>query len=154
MWLFQTVWWIPRLLQHMQSPAWRWFLSGKGGIMMLHTQEEINQLIVESAAAHKKVLRLKVEILLFSAMCWMSYKPWKNILFPLKLFRVLQLHQGASAYAGIPLTARGCCTRVQFLTFNPNSVYTEEQWKWLASTPDTLFVTWLQKSAIIDWYVA
>jgi siroheme synthase len=45
---------------------------------------------------------------------------------------------GASAYAGIPLTARGYAQGVQLLTFNPNSMYAPEKWKQLAATTDTL----------------
>ena len=45
---------------------------------------------------------------------------------------------GASAYAGIPLTAREYSQGVQLLTFNPNSYYSSEKWKSLAHTNDTL----------------
>jgi siroheme synthase len=47
---------------------------------------------------------------------------------------------GASAYAGIPLTARGYSQGVRFLTFNPNSHYSPDTWKQLASTVDTLLI--------------
>ena len=45
---------------------------------------------------------------------------------------------GSSAYAGIPLTARGYSTAVRLLTFYKSDVVTHEYWKELAETNDTL----------------
>jgi siroheme synthase len=45
---------------------------------------------------------------------------------------------GASAYTGIPLTARGYAQGVQFLTYNPNSSYAPEAWRQFATCNDTL----------------
>ncbi|MEI9911234.1 MAG: SAM-dependent methyltransferase [Bacteroidota bacterium] len=45
---------------------------------------------------------------------------------------------GASAYTGIPLTARGYAQGVQFIAFNPNSCFSTEQWKVIATSTDTL----------------
>ena len=45
---------------------------------------------------------------------------------------------GAAAYAGIPLTARGYSTAVRFLTYYRSDIVTEEYWKELAHTDDTL----------------
>lgn len=45
---------------------------------------------------------------------------------------------GASAYAGIPLTARGYSTAVRLLTYYKSDAVTNEYWKELAETDDTL----------------
>lgn len=45
---------------------------------------------------------------------------------------------GAAAYAGIPLTARGYATAVRFLTYYKSDIVTDEYWKDLAGTNDTL----------------
>ena len=45
---------------------------------------------------------------------------------------------GAAAYAGIPLTARGYSTAVRFLTFYKSDLLSENYWKELAPTDDTL----------------
>jgi uroporphyrin-III C-methyltransferase/precorrin-2 dehydrogenase/sirohydrochlorin ferrochelatase/uroporphyrin-III C-methyltransferase len=45
---------------------------------------------------------------------------------------------GAAAFAGIPLTARGYATSVRFLTYYKSDIVTEEYWKELANTEDTL----------------
>src|SRR5205085_3731373 len=43
-----------------------------------------------------------------------------------------------AAYSGIPLTARNHATAVRFLTCYKSDVVTEEYWKDLAATADTL----------------
>jgi uroporphyrin-III C-methyltransferase/precorrin-2 dehydrogenase/sirohydrochlorin ferrochelatase/uroporphyrin-III C-methyltransferase len=45
---------------------------------------------------------------------------------------------GAAAYAGIPLTARGYSTAVRLLTYYKSDVVSDEYWKELAQTDDTL----------------
>jgi len=45
---------------------------------------------------------------------------------------------GASAYAGIPLTARGYATSVRFLTNYTKTVVSESYWEELAHSSDTL----------------
>jgi uroporphyrin-III C-methyltransferase/precorrin-2 dehydrogenase/sirohydrochlorin ferrochelatase/uroporphyrin-III C-methyltransferase len=45
---------------------------------------------------------------------------------------------GAAACSGIPLTARGYSTAVRFVTYYRSDVVTEEYWKELAATSDTL----------------
>jgi uroporphyrin-III C-methyltransferase/precorrin-2 dehydrogenase/sirohydrochlorin ferrochelatase/uroporphyrin-III C-methyltransferase len=45
---------------------------------------------------------------------------------------------GAAAYAGIPLTARGYATSVRFLTYYKSDIVTDDYWKELAGTEDTL----------------
>jgi len=57
---------------------------------------------------------------------------------PYEIIPGITAASGASAFAGIPLTARGYSQGVQFLTFNPNSHYSPEKWKSLAHTNDTL----------------
>ncbi len=45
---------------------------------------------------------------------------------------------GAAAFAGMPLTARGYSTSVRFLTYYTSEIVSEEYWKELAATTDTL----------------
>ncbi len=45
---------------------------------------------------------------------------------------------GAAAYAGIPLTARGYSTAVRFVTYYKSDVVTDDYWRELANTNDTL----------------
>lgn len=102
------------------------------------SQEEINELIVRHALARKKVLRLKGGDVAF----------FSNVLDELRCLAVNEIEfeiipgitaaSGASAYAGIPLTARGFSRGVRALTLHQCSQYTSEMWKQLANTSDTL----------------
>lgn len=101
-------------------------------------QKTINELLVELALQGKLVVRLKGgDSSLFS-----------NILDELQ---ILTLHHipyevvpgvtagaGAAAYAGIPLTARGYATGVRFLTYYKSNLLSDNYWKDLANTDDTL----------------
>jgi len=102
------------------------------------SQEEINQLIIRHAMAGKKVLRLKGgDVAIFS-----------NVLDELRCLTVngiefeiipgITAASGASAFAGIPLTARGFSRGVRILTLNQCSNYSTESWKEFAMTTDTL----------------
>lgn len=102
------------------------------------TQETINNLIVQNALLGKLVVRLKGgDVSIFS-----------NILDELETLAAHQIPYeiipgvtaalGAAAFAGIPLTARGYATSVRFLTSYKSDIITDEYWKELASTSDTL----------------
>lgn len=101
-------------------------------------QETINELMVEYALEGKLVVRLKGgDVSIFS-----------NILDELQALVEYGIRYeivpgvtaalGAAAYGGIPLTARGYSTAVRLLTYYKSDVVTDEYWKELAHTDDTL----------------
>ena len=102
------------------------------------SQEEINQLIVRHALDGKKVLRLKGGDVAF----------FSNVLDELRCLTVNEIGfeiipgitaaSGASAYAGIPLTARGFSKEVKILTLTECKHYSSETWKQLANSTETL----------------
>jgi uroporphyrin-III C-methyltransferase len=102
------------------------------------SQEEINELIVRHALAGKKVLRLKGGDVAF----------FSNVLDELRCLTVNEIEfeiipgitaaSGASAYAGIPLTARGFSREVKILTLTQCKHYSSETWKQLANSTETL----------------
>ena len=102
------------------------------------SQEEINKLIVRHALAGKKVLRLKGGDVAF----------FSNVLDELRCLTINEIEfeiipgitaaSGASAYAGIPLTARGFSRDVRILTLTQCKQYSPEAWKQLANSRDTL----------------
>ncbi|XJR87846.1 uroporphyrinogen-III C-methyltransferase [Elizabethkingia anophelis] len=101
-------------------------------------QSSINELMVEYALQNKTVARLKGgDVSIFS-----------NILDELQVLKENKIAYeiipgvtaalGAAAYAGMPLTARGYATSVRFLTYYKSEIMTEEYWKEIAETNDTL----------------
>jgi uroporphyrin-III C-methyltransferase len=101
-------------------------------------QETINELMVEHALQGKLVVRLKGgDVSVFS-----------NILDELATLTVHKISYevvpgitsalGAAAYSGIPLTARNYSTAVRFLTNYKTDFLSEDYWKELAATDDTL----------------
>ena len=114
-------------------------LTGKQGYNEASvSQEEINKLIVKNALQGKKVLRLKGgDVAFFSNMLDELESIVENNI-PFEIIPGITAASGASAFSGIPLTARGHSQGVQFLTFNPNSHYSPDTWKHIAISSDTL----------------
>jgi len=101
-------------------------------------QQTINELIVYHCLLGKNVVRLKGgDVSIFS-----------NILdeletvvahsIPYEIIPGVTAALGAAAYAGIPLTARGYATSVRFLTYYKSDIVSDNYWKELANTDDTL----------------
>lgn len=101
-------------------------------------QQTINELMVEHALLGRLVVRLKGgDVSIFS-----------NILdeletlvahdIPYEIIPGVTAALGAAAFGGIPLTARGYATSVRFLTSYKSDILTDEYWKELANTNDTL----------------
>lgn len=101
-------------------------------------QSYINQLLVEHAQKGKLVVRLKGgDVSLFS-----------NILDEITVLNDHQIEyeiipgitaaSGIAAFASIPLTARNYSTGVRFLTYYKQGIISDDQWKELSQTNDTL----------------
>ncbi|MEP6951491.1 MAG: uroporphyrinogen-III C-methyltransferase [Ginsengibacter sp.] len=101
-------------------------------------QETINDLLVQYALAGKLVVRLKGgDVSIFSnIMDELETLVNNNITF--EIVPGVTASSGAAAYAGIPLTARNYATSVRFLTYYKSDIVSEEYWKELAETNDTL----------------
>ncbi len=114
-------------------------LAGKQGYNDASvSQIEINQLIVQHASEGKTVLRLKGGDVAFFSNVLDELQSIVEAGIEFEIIPGITAAAGASAYAGIPLTAREYSQGVQLLTFNPNSYYSSEKWKSLAHTNDTL----------------
>ena len=127
------------ILQRYVSPSAEIIYVGKQCRRGVSTsQKTINELLVEIALEGKLVVRLKGgDVSIFS-----------NIMDELEVLKANNIDYeivpgvtaalGAAAYAGIPLTARGYSTAVRFLTYYKSDIVSEEYWKELAATNDTL----------------
>jgi uroporphyrin-III C-methyltransferase len=102
------------------------------------SQEQVNELILTHAKAGKKVVRLKGgDVAIFSNVLDELEALVENEI-SFEIIPGITAASGASSYSGIPLTARGYSQGVQLLTYSPNSYFSTETWKHLASSPDTL----------------
>ena len=101
-------------------------------------QATINELIVMHAAEGKLVVRLKGgDVSIFSNILD-ELETLRGHNIPYEIIPGVTAALGSSAYSGIPLTARGYSTAVRLLTFYKSDVVTDEYWKDLATTDDTL----------------
>lgn len=101
-------------------------------------QKTINELMVENALLGKLVVRLKGgDVSIFSNILdELEALVANNI--PYEIIPGVTAALGAAAFAGIPLTARGYATSVRFLTYYKSDIVTDEYWKELANTTDTM----------------
>lgn len=101
-------------------------------------QENINQLLVDYAADKKLIVRLKGGDTAFFSNILDELQTLHEAGIRYEIVPGITAASGASAYAGIPLTARGYATSVRFLTSYNDSVLQESYWRELATTPDTM----------------
>ncbi|MDO9374177.1 MAG: uroporphyrinogen-III C-methyltransferase [Ferruginibacter sp.] len=101
-------------------------------------QQSINELIVQFALEGKNVVRLKGgDVSIFSNILdELEVIVANNI--PYEIIPGVSAALGAAAYTGIPLTARGYSTAVRLLTFYKSEIVSDEYWKELAASDDTL----------------
>lgn len=131
-----------KLLKHVPSDAEFIYVGKKGGVKHTHTQEEINQMLVDHALAGKTVVRLKggdpfifgrggeeVEKL-FAAGC------------PFEIVPGVTSATAAATYAGIPITHRDYTASVAFITGHedPAKETSNVRWEQLATGAGTIVV--------------
>lgn len=129
----------PLIIEEYASPLALIINAGKQGYNDASlSQEEVTALIIEHALKGKNVLRLKGGDTAFFSNVLDELQALQENNISFEIIPGITAASGASAYAGIPLTARGYSQSVQFLTFNPNSYYSSEKWRSIASSNDTL----------------
>lgn len=102
------------------------------------SQKQTNALIVENALKGKKVIRLKGGDVAFFSNVLEELIALKNEDIDYEIIPGITSASGASAYAGMPLTARGYSQGVRFLTLSKEKENDENYWKELTETNDTL----------------
>lgn len=102
------------------------------------SQQTINDLLVLHALSGKQVVRLKGGDVAFFSNVLDELRTLTAHHIPFEIIPGITAASGASAYSGVPLTARGAAKAVRFLSFEDNATLTEAQWTDLASTTDTL----------------
>lgn len=101
-------------------------------------QQTINALMVQHAISGKLVVRLKGgDVSIFSNILdELETLVANNISY--EIIPGVSAALGAAAFAGIPLTARDYATSVRFLTYYKSDIISNDLWKELAVTDDTL----------------
>jgi uroporphyrin-III C-methyltransferase len=116
-------------------------ITGKEGFNNTSTpQEEINLLIVNYAKTGKLVLRLKGGDVAFFSNILDELTAAETHGIPYEIIPGITAASGASAYTGIPLTARNHSQAVHFIYFNSATAFTEAYWKLLATASQTLVI--------------
>ncbi len=101
-------------------------------------QQSINELLVQNALEGKLIVRLKGgDVSVFSNILD-ELEALTKYNIPYEIIPGITAATGASAFAGIPLTARGYATAVRFLTAYASDIVSDHYWKELAQTNDTL----------------
>lgn len=127
------------IIKQHANPGAKLVLAGKQGFNDASLQQyEVTALIIQYANEGKNVLRLKGGDVAFFSNVLDELEALAQHEISFEIIPGVTAASGASAYAGFPLTARGFAQGVQFITFNPNSYYSPEKWKALATTDDTL----------------
>lgn len=127
------------ILHRHTHPGATIIFAGKAGYMQgSASQESINELLVRYYFEGKLVVRLKGGDVAFYANVLDELQALKDRDIPYEIIPGITAASGASAYAGIPLTARGYADAVRFLTHFSDRYYPDNYWEELAATDDTL----------------
>ena len=115
------------------------------------SQKETNWLLVEHALRNKIVVRLKGgDVAIYSnVLDELQTLTEYNITY--EIIPGITAASGASAYSGIPLTARGYANSVRYLTYD-GKTKAKEYWQELANTEDSIVLYMAGKG--IDDFVA
>jgi uroporphyrinogen III methyltransferase/synthase len=132
----------PKLLKYVPKEATLIYAGKKGGSKHTHTQEEINQMLVDWALAGKTVVRLKGgDPFIFGR----GGEELEELVKAGVSFEVVPGVTSASAaatYAGIPITHRGYTASVSFITGHeePGKENSNIDWSKLATGAGTLVI--------------
>lgn len=121
----------------------------QGGSGLSTSQKEINELLVEKAKRHNKVVRLKGgDVSMFSNILD-ELIALKEAGIPYQIIPGITALSGAAAYTGIPLTARGMATGIKVATYYNNTIIAEDEWREWATMKHTL-VFYMSASTLPD----
>ncbi len=128
------------------------FAGKQGGNPSSTSQQSINELLIEYASQHKLVVRLKGgDVSVFSNV----FDELETLVahqIPFEIVPGITAASGASAYAGIPLTARGYADSVRFLIYTKPAAVDNQLLKEWAETNDTLvfYMASLELTSLVE----
>ena len=110
----------------------------QGGNKKSYKQQDINKLLVQFAGLYEKVVRLKGGDIAFFSNVYDELQTLQTNNIAYEIIPGITAASGASAYTGVPLTARGFASGAQLLTYYSNTVISDENWRRLAVFEETL----------------
>ncbi len=110
----------------------------QGGNEKSYKQKDINNLLVQFAGLYEKVVRLKGGDIAFFSNVYDELQTLTDNKIAFEIIPGITAASGASAYTGVPLTARNHASGVQFLTYYNNTIIDDKTWKRYAAFNDTL----------------
>ncbi len=131
-----------KLLKHVPSDAEFIYAGKKGGAKHMHTQEEINQMLVDHALAGKIVVRLKGGDPFIFGRGGEELEKLFEANVPFEVVPGVTSATAAATYAGIPITHRNYTASVAFLTGHedPTKENSNIDWEKLATGAGTIVV--------------
>jgi uroporphyrin-III C-methyltransferase len=110
----------------------------QGGNEKSYKQKDINALLIKFAGLYEKVVRLKGGDIAFFSNVYDELKTLADNNIAYEIVPGITAASGASAYTGVPLTARDHSRGAQLLTYYKDSIISDEKWKQLAAFEETL----------------
>lgn len=110
----------------------------QGGNEKSYRQTDINALLVKFAGLYEKVIRLKGGDIAFFSNIYDELLTLVENNITYEIVPGITAASGASAYTGVPLTAREHSRGAQLLTYYKDTVISETVWKQLAAFEETL----------------
>jgi len=132
----------PKLLKHVPKSAELIYAGKKGGVKHTHTQEEINQMLVDWAESGKTVVRLKGGDPFIFGRGGEEVEVLAETGVDFEVVPGVTSATAAATYAGIPITHREHTASVAFLTGHedPTKPGSNIDWAKLATGAGTLVV--------------
>lgn len=129
----------PDILRQYVNPNARIIFVGKQGHTDLSAkQSEINNLLVSLSYEYSCIVRLKGGDTAFFSNIYDELDAIEHHHISYEIVPGITAASGASAYTGIPLTARGYATGVNFLSCCSHAKISDEEWKSLAEMKNTM----------------
>jgi len=110
----------------------------QGGNEKSYKQKDINALLVKFAGLYERVIRLKGGDIAFFSNVYDELQTLAENNIVYEIVPGITAASGASAYTGVPLTAREHSRGAQLLTYYKDTVISNEVWKQLAAFEETL----------------
>ena len=131
-----------KLLKHLPASAEQIYVGKKGGVQHTHTQDDINQMLVDHARAGKMVVRLKGGDPFIFGRGGEEVEQLQQAGVPFEVVPGVTSATAAATYAGIPITHRDYTATVAFVTGHedPTKENSNVDWSKLATGVGTLVV--------------